>query len=75
MYGKQKEREQMNEFTRITVPLSRDEFFALRAAAGKEYRHPREQARWLLRQVLMQESGEDEPHAQSAPVNQDFALA
>jgi hypothetical protein len=43
----------MNNFTRITVPLSKDEFFALREAASKNYRHPREQARWLLRQVLV----------------------
>lgn len=42
----------MNDFTRITVPLSRDEFLALRDAAGMEYRHPREHARWMLRQAL-----------------------
>ena len=42
----------MNEFTRITVPLSRSEFVALRDMAGSEYRHPREQARYLLRAAL-----------------------
>lgn len=42
----------MRDYTRITVALSKDEFTALRETAAKEYRHPREQARWLLRQVL-----------------------
>lgn len=42
----------MSEFTRITVPLSRDEFVTLRDRAGDEYRHPRDHARWLLRQAL-----------------------
>ena len=42
----------MSEFTRITVPLSKDEFVALRDKAMSEYRHPREQARYLLRAAL-----------------------
>lgn len=42
----------MAHFTRITVPLGEDEFFALRENAGREYRHPREQARYLLRLAL-----------------------
>lgn len=42
----------MDTFARITVSLSKDEFAALRDVAGQEYRHPREQARWLLRLAL-----------------------
>ena len=38
--------------TRITVPLSREELNALRDAADREYRHPRDQARYLVRQAL-----------------------
>ena len=53
----------MRDYTRITVDLSKDEFVALREAASKEYRHPREQARWLLRQLLVQGNG----NAQSQP--------
>lgn len=47
----------MNDrYTRITVPLSKDEFEALRTAAQTDYRHPREQARYLLRSILLGES-------------------
>ncbi len=42
----------MSEYTRITVPLSKDEFVALRDTAGSEYRHPRDHARYLLRAAL-----------------------
>lgn len=42
-----------DRYTRITVPLSKDEFEALRDAASREYRHPREQARFILHQVLL----------------------
>jgi hypothetical protein len=42
----------MNTFTRITVPLLKDDFFALRDAAAKEYRDPRQHAAWLLRLAL-----------------------
>lgn len=45
----------MNDYTRITVPLSRKEFEALRDTARNEYRHPREQARYLLRSILLGE--------------------
>lgn len=38
---------------RITVPLSREEFIALSKTAQDEYRHPREQARYILRSVLL----------------------
>lgn len=42
----------MNDVTRINVPLSKDEFIALRDVALKEYRHPRDHARYLLRMAL-----------------------
>lgn len=45
-----------NQYTRITVPLSKQEWEALRDASQQEYRHPREQARYLLRRVLFGES-------------------
>lgn len=47
-----------DQYTRITVPLSHDEFCALRERAEIEYRHPREQARYILRAVLL---GEQKP--------------
>lgn len=47
-----------DKYTRITVPLSKEEFEALRTAAQTDYRHPREQARYLLRIILL---GEQEP--------------
>lgn len=37
---------------RITVPLSDDELHSLLEVAKREFRHPRDQARWLLRQAL-----------------------
>lgn len=43
------------QYTRITVPLSRQEWEALRNVSQQEYRHPREQARYLLRRVLFGE--------------------
>lgn len=39
-------------YTRIYVPLGRDEFIALRESAENSYRHPRDQARYLLRLAL-----------------------
>jgi len=39
--------------TRITVTLSMDEWKALRQLAASEYRHPREQARFILRDALI----------------------
>lgn len=38
--------------TKIYVPLSEEEFVALRHASQLEYRHPREQARYLLRKAM-----------------------
>ncbi len=40
---------------RVTVPLSADEFEALSKSAQQDYRHPREQARYLLRRILFSE--------------------
>lgn len=42
----------MNEYRRIYVPLSQEEFFALSASAQYELRHPRDQARAILRHAL-----------------------
>lgn len=39
-------------YSRITVPLSREELNALREAADRDFRHPRDQARYLVRQAL-----------------------
>lgn len=44
----------MNErFIRIQVPLGSDEYAALLKAAKSEYRHPRDQARAILRVALL----------------------
>ncbi len=45
-----------DRYTRITVPLSRAEFEALRDSAQQEYRHPHEQARFILHGALFGES-------------------
>ncbi len=42
----------MSEFTKIYVPLSRDEFVALSKIANYELRDPRVQARLILRKAL-----------------------
>lgn len=67
----------MREYTRITVPLSRDEFVALRDTAGSEYRHPRDHARYLLRQALGLTSEDDQPQQMHnrTGVRQDIASA
>jgi len=44
----------MNEtLTRINVPLSDEEAQAIIKMAEAQYRHPREQARYLLREALI----------------------
>ena len=50
----------MTHFTRITVPLGKDEFHALRVASDREYRHPRDQARHLLRCALGLDSSKND---------------
>jgi len=47
--------------TRITVTLSMDEWKALRDRAVSEYRHPRDQARFLLRDVLLGSPNQQQP--------------
>ena len=42
----------MKPYTSIMLPLGKDEFNALRENADREYRHPRDQARYLLRCAL-----------------------
>lgn len=39
--------------TKISVPIADDEFVALSSLANREMRHPREQARYILRSVLL----------------------
>ena len=39
----------MERYTRISIPLGKDEYAALLKAAMSEYRHPRDQARYLVR--------------------------
>ena len=43
----------MLKLTRIQVPLSHDEALALYRVAEQEYRHPRDQARAILRDALL----------------------
>ena len=43
---------QQVKFTRVSVPLSLEEFVALRDTATRECRHPQEQARYMLRRAL-----------------------
>lgn len=45
--------------TRITVPLSQDEIAALRRVSEQQLRHPRDQARMLLRNALGLTKSED----------------
>ena len=47
--------------TRITVPLSSAELHALIDAAQRDYRHPRDQARALLRDALGLAAATNEP--------------
>jgi hypothetical protein len=46
----------MNEYTRIYLPLSKDEFKALQERAIKECRHPKEQIRFMLRCALLNDN-------------------
>lgn len=43
----------MEDFARMVVTLSKEEFYALKKSAKKEYRNPRDQARYLLRSALL----------------------
>ena len=50
----------MNEYRRIYIPLSREEFIALSESARCDYRHPRDQARFIIRAAL---GGDSPPNA------------
>ncbi len=58
----------MNEL-RITVPLSRDEFIALRELASVQLRLPRDQARYLLRLGLGLAAATNEPNKHNHAVH------
>lgn len=57
-----------DQYTRITVPLSKQEFTALQASAQQEYRHPRDQARFLLRSILLRDQSTNDNRL--APMDQ-----
>jgi hypothetical protein len=61
-----------NFFTRITVPLSQEEFYKLREVANLEYRQPREQARYILRRALFGESPPTDALLQAATFDIKF---
>lgn len=52
---------------RITVPLSREEFIALRSRASAELRQPREQARYMLRAALLHDPPDPPIKSEVAP--------
>lgn len=56
----------MNYHTRITVPLSKQEFEALYQSARTDYRHPREQARYILRLALLGEQTQESKNPSAA---------
>lgn len=43
----------MEELTKLQVWLSTSEWEALRSVAQRQYRHPREQARYIIRHALL----------------------
>lgn len=64
----------MDSTSRITVSLSRAELEALIRNAQRDYRHPRDQARYLLRRALMGEQPPDPP-APVAPMTSGAAVS
>lgn len=56
----------MSRQSTINVPLEKSELEALIATARLELRHPRDQARYLLRRALMGEQPPDLPPAPMA---------
>lgn len=62
----------MSRQSTINVPLERSELEALIATARLELRHPRDQARYLLRRALMGEQPPDPP-APAAPMTNGAA--
>ncbi len=45
----------MNRQTSINIPLTAEELNALLGIAKREFRHPRDQARYILRHALLNE--------------------
>jgi hypothetical protein len=62
---------------RIYIPLAAEEMDALRSSAQSHYRHPRDQARYLLRKMLLGEPPAEatSTNSKSAGVRQDMAGA
>jgi len=58
----------MSRRSTINVPLEQTELEALVATARLELRHPRDQARYLLRRALLGEQPPDPPHATIPPM-------
>lgn len=58
--------------TRISIPLSNDEFAALTRLAVREMRDPRDQARYLLRSALL---SNDSQINSSTVIRQDTGAA
>lgn len=65
----------MSRQSTINVPLERSELEALIATARLELRHPRDQARYLLRRALMGEQPPDTPPAPIAPMTNGAAVS
>ena len=61
----------MNEYRRIHVPLSKEEFVTLQGAASNDLRHPRDQARYLLRAALGLGGDNVQPNANRGAMDSD----
>lgn len=59
----------MGSYARINVPLSNEEWKMLKSVADKECREPRQQARYMLKQLLSQKSEETGHGANQVPVS------
>lgn len=64
----------MSDFARIQVQLDRDEWNLLRELAQRECRDPRQQARFMLKQVLEGTSKETGLQLGGEPVSQVSAV-
>lgn len=63
----------MSRRSTINVPLEQTELEALVATARLELRHPRDQARYLLRRALLGEQPPDPPPATIPPMTNGAA--
>ncbi|MDI9547708.1 MAG: hypothetical protein QM346_08900 [Chloroflexota bacterium] len=59
----------MNEYAGLNIRLSRGEFERLSAMAQRDLRHPRDQARYLLRQALSAEADDAMKNANRGAVD------